>query len=353
MAGPAELADPARWKVTILPLPKRLSRARASGFCGGHVVGEAEGRGPGVPHWWPDGQPVALTHASQKRLSARTASGDAIPGFWTRSSGQFGGAVGWRLSNGALEAVDLHPEKGWDYTIAMGAGGGGFAGSGERKVKKGERAPDVALFWGPGGSLVELPPAEPGAEAMASATDGAWVVGRAGRTGGQRAALWPADGSRLIVLGDDRSISEAWSVGDGEQVGLRWTRKGSAAALWRGSAESFVDLTPPGHEAAHASGCARGHQVGHVQVKATTTSGGGSMATRAALWRGLASAFVDLHSFVPAPWNASSAAAVEVRDGLLRIAGTVTQFGATDELTPRESQYLIANRPVTWETPLD
>ncbi len=165
--------------------------------------------------------------------------------------------------------------------------------------------------------------------------------------------LWPADGSRVIVLGDDRSITEAWCVGDGEQVGLRWTRKGSAAALWHGSPDSFVDLTPEGHESAHASGCVRGHQVGHVQVKANTMSDAGSMATRAALWRGQAVTFVDLHAFVPAPWNASSARAVEVRNGLLRIVGTVTQFGATDELTPRESQYVIANQPALWETPLD
>jgi len=340
-------------KVTLLPLPRRLSRARAFGFCGGVVVGEGESRGPGAPHWWPGGKAEVLTHPTQKRLSARMATGDVIPGFWTRGSGGFGGAVGWRLANGALETVDLEQGKGWDNTIAMGAGGGAFVGSGERKVKKGERAVDAAIFWRPDGSLVELPPAETGSEAAASATDGEWVVGRVVRGGGQRAALWPADGSRLIVLGDDRSLSEACAVGDGEQVGLRWSRKGSAAALWRGSAESFVDLTPKGHESAHASGCARGQQVGHVQVKATTASGAGSMATRAALWRGSPESFVDLHAFVPAPWNASSAAAVEVRDGVLRIVGTVTQFAATDELTPRESQYLVANQPVLWETPLD
>lgn len=340
-------------KVTLLPLPRRLSRARAFGFCGGSVVGEGESRGPSVPHWWPGGKAEPLAHPTQKRLSARMASGDAIPGFWTRSSGGFGGALGWRLVNGALETVDLHPDKGWEQTIAMGSGGGAFAGSGRRKAPKGERAVDVALLWRPDGSLIELPAAEPGHEATASATDGEWVVGRAGRTGGQRAALWPADGSRVIVLGDDHSISEAWGVGDGEQVGLRWTRKGSVAALWRGSAESFIDLTPEGHESAHASGCARGLQVGHVQIKATTASGAGSMATRAALWRGSSASFVDLHSFVPAPWNASSAAAVEVRDGLVRIVGTLTQFAATNELTPRESQYLVANQPAVWETPLD
>ncbi|MCM2257821.1 MAG: hypothetical protein NDJ94_19475 [Vicinamibacteria bacterium] len=351
MTGPVD--DPARWKLTLLPSPKRLSRARVFGLCGGHPVGEAESRGPSMPHWWPGGQPTALTHPTQKRLSVRMASGDAIPGFWNRSSGGFGGAVGWRLVDGALELIDLHPAQGWDHTIAMGAGGGAFAGCGERKAKKGERTGDTALFWKPDGTMVELPPAEAGGESSASATDGSWVVGTVGQTGGQRAALWPADGSRVIVLGDERSLSEASWVADEEQVGVRWTHKGSAPALWRGSAVSFVDLTPRGHESGYASGCARGHQVGHVQVQANTASGSGSMATKAALWRGDAASFVDLHACVPAPWNASSAAAVEVRDGLLRIVGTVTQFSTTDELTPRETQYLVANRAALWDTRLD
>ena len=348
------LRDPARWTVTVLPLPKRQAYAHVSGLCGGQVVGETEARGgASVPHWWPGGQPAPIVHPDQKKLAVRSASGDVIPGFWKRSSGGFGGAIGWRLEKGSLTVLDLHPGKGWDHTLAMGAGGGAFAGVGQRQAKKGERAVDIALLWKADTTLVELPPAESGGAAQAQATDGQWVVGSAGRTGGQRAALWPADGSRIVVLGDDRSITDATWVADGEQVGVRWTGRGSAAALWRGSASSFVDLTPEAHEAGWASGCARGFQVGFVQVEATTRSGSGTMASKAALWQGDAASFVDLQALVPEPWNASSAVAVEVRDGTLRIAGTLTQFGTTDELTPRESQFVIATRAAVWETRLD
>ena len=350
---PVNLHSPGRFTVTVLPSPKRLSRARGFGLCAGSVVGEAESRGAAMPHWWPGGQPAALTHPTQKRLAARMAGGDTIPGFWNKPSGGFGGAVGWRFVDGRLDVIDLHPAKGFEWTIAMGSGGGAFAGSGEPKVRKGEKAVDQALFWRPDGTLVRLPPAEAGREASASATDGTWVVGSVGQAGGQRAALWPADGSRVIVLGDDKSLSEASWVADGEQVGVRWTRQGGAPALWRGTLESFVDLTPRGHESGWVGGCARGYQVGHVKVKENTRSGAGNMATRAALWKGDAESFVDLHSFVPAPWNASAASAIEVRDGILRIAGTVTQFGTTDELTPRESQYLTANCVALWEARLD
>lgn len=126
MTKPEAFHDPARWTVTVLPLPRRMAFARVSGLCGGHVVGETESR----------------------------------------------------------------------------------------------------------------------SEASAEGTDGAWVVGTVGRTGGQRAALWPADGSRVIVLGDEPSLSAAGAVADGEQVGVRWAGRSSAPALWRGSDASFVDLTP-------------------------------------------------------------------------------------------------------------
>lgn len=346
--------DATRWTLTVLPLPKRMAFVRVLGWCGGQLVGEAEARGGASgPFWWPQGQPTALTHPTQKRLAVRMATGDGMPGSWSRSGGGFGGALGWQLRDGELQLLELHPGKSWEYTYAMGSGGGGFAGSGQRKVKKGERAVDVALFWRADGAMLELPPAEPDGSAMAMATDGRWVVGQVGRNQGKRAALWAVDGGPPVVLGDERSITEASAVADGEQVGVRWAGRSNRAVLWRGSAESLVDLTPEGHQSGWARGCAGGFQVGHVQVRDTTASGAGSMAAKAALWRGDAASFVDLQRCVPAPWNASTAVAVERRNGKLRVAGELTQFGVTDELTARESQYLIASRPAVWEIPID
>jgi hypothetical protein len=346
--------DPARWKFTVLPLPKRAAFARIMGFCGGGVVGETEGRGGGAPapHWWHEAQPAAIVHPVQKRVCARRACGDTIPGSWIKGGG-VGFACGWRIEQGALRVIDLHPGKDWEYTIAMGSGGGVFAGFGKRRARKGQpNSWDTALLWRGDGTMVELPSAEPRGEASAQGTDGAWVVGTIGLAGGQRAALWPADGSKVISLGDDKSLSEAGAVGDGEQVGVRWTGRGSSPVLWRGSAESRVDLLPEGHEVGTARGCAGGCQVGSVQVTGLTKSGSSGLATKAALWSGDAASFFDLHSLVGEPWNASSAAAVEIRDGVLRIAGDVTQFGVANELTPRESQYLIGSRPALWETKL-
>jgi hypothetical protein len=63
-------------------------------------------------------------------------------------------------------------------------------------------------------------------------------------------------------------ISRAIGVGDGQQVGVVGWKKTTLAdqvaraALWSGSAVSFVDLTPRGFKNAWAYACARGLQVG-------------------------------------------------------------------------------------------
>jgi hypothetical protein len=353
MATKNSLLDPARWQVTLLPLPMRQRSANASGLCGGFAVGASEGAGfRGSPCWWPQGNAQALTLDGQKRLGIRRASGRVLAGFWERASGENGGALGWRLEAGELQARHLHPDRGWQWTAALGAGGDAWVGYGLPKVAKGEKAIERALCWHGDGVLVELPTPAPGSEALAEMTDGRCVVGRVGRTGAQRAALWPLDGSRVTVLGAD-AISEAYGVGDGEQVGVRWSGRGSSAALWRGSAESLVDLTPRGFQSAIALACAGGYQVGSAQRRTDTAGGSGSMLTRATLWAGTAASCVDLQQFLPPPWNASVATAVEIDNGLLRIAGNAQQVMIEHELTRRESHLQAAQRVVLWEIRLN
>lgn len=353
MKVPRHLADPSRWSVEILPLPPRQSRARATAICGGFAVGSAAGRGGrDAPRWWPEGRPEPLECGDRKNLAVRGGSGRVVAGFFERPSGG-GGAVGWRLEDGRLVGRDLHPAEGWEKTLALGAGGDAYAGFGRRKAPRGARVPDQALAWRGDGTMVALPAAEEGGEAMAHATDGLEVVGNAGRTGGQRAALWPLDGSRLELLGDTASLSEAYGVRDGEQVGVRWSRRGSAPALWRGTAASFVDLTPRGFAGGAAWGCAAGVQVGLVQEQAVTRGGAASLFTRAALWCGDAASFVDLQALLPGEWNASSAQAIDLVDGVLCVAGCVEQVAIENEMTPRESHWLAAQQGVLWKTPLD
>jgi probable HAF family extracellular repeat protein len=61
--------------------------------------------------------------------------------------------------------------------------------------------------------------------------------------------------------------------------------------LWHGSAESVVDLTPPGANGAQGTAISRAGQVGY---------GGVGEFPHALLWQGTAESFVDLHPFLSA-----------------------------------------------------
>jgi hypothetical protein len=346
------LADPRRWTVTLLALPRRQRYARGKGFCGGFVVGDAEGMGTrSMPYWWPHGQPEPLHAPGRKRLAVKEAHAREIAGWWLKSDGSNGGAIGWRLAaDGALSVLELHPSH-YAWTSALSTGGGAFAGYGQTKPAKGSKAVDRALFWRPDGSLLELD-ASPGQQAMASGTDGQWIAGTFETAETTQAALWRDDGSPLVTLGDFKSLSAAKAVRDGEQVGERLTGRGSRAALWRGDAASFVDLTPEGHESASATDCEKGLQVGYTNAIGYTAGSFGNLIVHAALWAGSAASWVDLQAMVPAPWNASSAASLEVAGDTLRIVGTVQQISTEGEATSNPRQWLAGAAPVVWEARL-
>ena len=325
---PSRLRDPERWTVTLLTPPKRYPRARGLGFCGGFVVGYAEGgRGELKPLWWPDRRPEILTVEGRKHVNVGRGSGNGIPGAWLAPDGGTSGAIGWRWTGDSIAAHDLHPKQGYARTAALASGGDAFAGYGEPAVKKGERAVERALFWSRDGEMLEMPTPE-GVAASASATDGEWVGGRIGLVGPrQRAAIWNVRGLERITLSED--VAEVYGVGGGEQVGVVAGEVFvTRAALWRGSAGSLVDLTPAGHATATALACQGGLQVGMCTKTATEPDGSTSMATRAALWAGSAASHVDLHALVPPAWSASVAASIEVDARRVRVAGHVTRLEA-------------------------
>lgn len=94
------------------------------------------------------------------------------------------------------------------------------------------------------------------------------------------AALWSSPVPGWTNLGTGFAVVAG--LDGSQQVGTRNGR----AALWAGSASSYVDLHPAGALASTANAVASGKQVGW------TDSGQGR---RAALWHGSSSSWVDLH----------------------------------------------------------
>jgi hypothetical protein len=130
---------------------------------------------------------------------------------------------------------------------------------------------------------------------------------------GIRAALWTGSASSWIDLHPPgASESFAYGVGDGQQVGGVNILGVGHAALWTGSASSFVNLHPQGARESQARAAAAGFQVGWVDW------GEGPLA---AWWAGSASSLVLLHDFVPPHFHTSVAEAVWTYQGRTYVGG--------------------------------
>lgn len=317
--------DVSSWNVQFPQRAKRHKYSKGCGMCAGFAVGSSAATCKEVPTWWLNNEPTPLTFGGQKDLAVRDARGNEMVGFWSASGGSKIGAVLWRANQdgtAGYEEVELHSAD-FSKTYAMGVGGNAQVGFGTPKVKKGERSRDRALLWRGSNVVVVLATPEE-LESTAFGTDGEFQVGSINNL----AALWRGSEAPPVMLGGGASFSQACGVRDGEQVGQVWNGVCSRAALWKGSPESQVDLTPNGFEAASALDCAAGFQVGFVKKKDLTPSGSSSMDSRAVIWAGSNVCF-DLQDLLPAPWNSSIASRIEISGDDVIVVGEAVNVVTT------------------------
>src|SRR5262245_36764121 len=335
------------WRVAVLPLPKGRTSARAVCFAGEDVLGIAEARRIGVVRClWTGGGPELITEP---------------PGFeaWGGCQGELVGPVNRYerpraarrvRRDGRVAVTDLHPAR-YATSYAMACRDGQQVGYGQPPGQTGGSAPiERALLWsGTAESLVELAGPDPKLQTRALAVKDGVQVGEYGRNFTMHAAMWQGSSVSMVVLHPapppgyppDAQVSRASGVGNGQQVGLvAWKKKPLApqdmrAALWTGSAASFVDLTPPKVRHAEAPACAGGLQVCAVSLDTNNAE------RRATLWRGSAAALVDLHALLPEPWNRSSAVDVRVAGGALHVLGTATQMVQEGDLEVKRAEQLV------------
>jgi hypothetical protein len=334
--------DSASWKVTLLPYPKRFSRSKALGFCGGHAVGMAEtARGKSHACWWPDGQAELLSLEGYKELHVLFARGHSIPGSW--SKGISSGAVVWRLRDGTLVGTDLHDRR-FEKTWAECAERGLVLGVGVHKGNLGTRSPDSGLVWREDGTRHEIIGS---GDVALKGSDGTRLVGSVDG----RAALWSDPGATSVDLAPAGfGASEVHALDGDIQAGVVFKGMTARAALWRGSADSFVDLTPAGYEVARALHAAAGWQVGFVRRTDTTRNGSSSFADQAAVWRGTNDEWIDLNALLPpeSGLNASVAWSIECQGDGVQICGEASRYDVSDPGTDRESHFVPAAQAVVW-----
>jgi hypothetical protein len=306
--------------VTRLPLPKGKTRGSGVGFCGGLPTASVEGVGYAAPPFrWLDGKARAVTFHDVKKIGANGTSESQLAGFWTTPKGDERALV-WTENGPDLVGVELHPSN-WQKSVGMACGDGQQVGYGSQDFSK---DPTRALLWsGSPESMVVLTAPDPELEAMAHGVAGGVQVGCVGSAGRPHACLWRGTTDSFLDLHPEAPGivgTEAWGIGDGQQVGAAWDDEmRQMAALWSGSPGSFVSLAPQGFVRSRASRCARGFQAGWVGTE------GRGMLLRAALWNGAADDYLDLQAFLGDPWNASWAQDILVDGDRLVVLGTAQQ----------------------------
>lgn len=288
------------------------------------------------------------------------------------SAGMPGGSIGNHavLWSGQT-ATDVHPE-GFSFSAINGRSGGlsvGYAGTGSL-------AQSPVIWQGTTPAVLPVPFAYVTGRAVA--TDGVQIVGYANESdpergiGAAHALIWDIATGSVSELGNDSTIV---GVGGGVQVGYEMGSNGSTATLWRGTANSKVNLHVTGQDVSMACGTNGVMQVGYVGLDVrvrqearpryirfysagfwtgtsesftylwstyrhsfalaisgnmivgygnTTDAIGTPQNSHAVAWIGSDHTFVDLHTLLPSDMRTSRAVAV---DEVGRIAG----YGVTSD----------------------
>jgi uncharacterized membrane protein len=207
--------------------------------------------------------------------------------------------------------VSLHPATGYTDSYAL-------ATDGSRQV--GYVVPEVgrerAVMWtGTAESMVDLTP--PGFRAaQPQGFLGEYVVGNARESLSEplHAVLWNRPNNGVTDLTPaGLLVSHVEAAGGGQAVG--WTGTGYAY-VWTGVDGSGVDLHPAGKLWSYALGTNGRQQVGYVDNGTTVN---------AALWSGTADSYVDLGALLPSGYTNSHATGIDAEGNIIGYATTTDQ----------------------------
>jgi hypothetical protein len=220
-------------------------------------------------------------------------------------------ALLWRGT--ATGVVDLHP-KGFFQSYAYGISGGQQVGYGGHANPANDSYVDQhALLWrGSAASVVDLNGDYTGSS-VAWGVSGGWQVGSGtvpeGKFGRVHALMWHGTAASVVDLHPSGFFSsEALAMSGNQQVG--YGRESgdcigpppNTALVWRGNSGSVVGLIA--NNLTRAVALSGGEQVGD--------DGGWppQRGSHAVLWRGGANSMVDLHAFLPPGFVSSTATGI-------------------------------------------
>jgi hypothetical protein len=132
------------------------------------------------------------------------------------------------------------------------------------------------------------------------------------------ASLWAGAAQSISILHPGSAFiqSEILGTAPGQQVGwAEHTGQAEHAAMWTGSAASYVDLNPPGAGLSFLYGTCGSAQVGYANLAGNNGAG---------IWFGTPDSFISLAAFLPAGYYQSVATCVAEANGTYYVGGYAT-----------------------------
>lgn len=310
--------DPGSWRATVLPLPRGYYDSVSVGLFEWNPAGNCfTSSNRAVPHLWVGGKPEKISAGGKEPCEFASARGHQIVGKIMRSRRSEGAVLWHRDKDDKPEVVSLHPAIATN-SAALGCWNGHQCGSVSIDGK------NRAVVWSGSAESMKILKGLEGAavRALAGSSDSG-IVGIGGGFPGR--ALYWRDAEIEPVELNPRGIfySSARAIDGGQQAGVMATEPMFHAGnripvVWHGSADSVVKLLPEGFESGEAHDCAAGMQAGAVRRGDASTG-----FERAALWLGSAASFIDLHPFVGGKWTDSAAKSIHVVGERVIVLGEV------------------------------
>jgi len=321
---------PTNWVVTNIHPGWAQSSSVANGVSNGRIGGSAttptllpDGRTLALDHpvvWTgPSWSPADLTPAGSVGGGILDVKNDLMVGwYWHTFSCYAGGqwwTCGWQSASSWSGISPVFDEavhsSGPEYDSAGGTDGQQFVGTLTYEYTEGNYT-SFAYLWSSPSQGHSLHPSGV-ANSFAGAVDGNRQYGTIhtpypGPVA--HAAMWSGTAATFVDMHPAAySRSSISGAGDGQAVGTAYIGDTGHALLWAGGPAAVVDLHPTGAGGSSATDVEGGLQVG-------------SVAGRAALWRGSAESYFDLGAAVPSGMTASGANGVEVAaDGTITVVG--------------------------------
>ncbi|AIE86407.1 hypothetical protein [Fimbriimonas ginsengisoli] len=312
--GPS--GTPSHWSVTVLA-PSGVNNSATYAVAPGYQAGSARLAG--------SNQSAVIWHGSAASVENFNPAGSDNSIIVAASSTDQGGtAVLGGIAHAALwhgtaaSFVDLHPTGATYSTVKALYGNeqGGNIGPGEQ----------AAMWSGSAATFRRLQPSGSTSSAVNGMGPGQQVgffTAPSNAHGYAHACLWSGSAASVSDLNGVLDSSQAFATDGVHQVGLADVPgiTGSHAAMWSGTASSFVDLNPAGAGSSEAHAVSGRFQAGFAYS--------GALAA-AALWQGSARSWVNLHQFLPAGYKSSYAYSIVQTAGKVIVGGYAVDDAGTN-----------------------